>query len=159
LINWGGKLKKFARRLALTITAAAAVVAGLAAPAHAATNPYTAASACANDFGGSWFVVSDGHRAIVHNGVTIGDVYLTYNSATGYNCAVTIKRKYVGTATGTGVNLWVQGVADVAAYQDGSYKYYAAVKYHAAGRCVDYEGLMDDPGTVFAGRYYWGNCG
>jgi hypothetical protein len=158
MINWGGPLKKHVRRLAVTFTAATAVVTGLAAPANAATNPYTAASACAASFGGSWAGVSDGHRAIVHNGTTIGDVYLMYNSAAGTNCAVTIKRKYVGTATETGVNLWLQGVTEDMS-DSGTYKYYAAVEHAGAGRCAEYEGYMSDPSSVFAGRYSWGNCG
>ncbi|MFU8875789.1 hypothetical protein [Micromonospora sp. SL4-19] len=152
-------MRKFAQRLAVLVTSTAVVVGISAAPAQAATNPYTGPSACANDFGGSWTVVTDGHRAIKKGTATIGDVYLTYNSATGENCVATIKRIYVGTETLVGANLFIYAVAGYW-HDQGNYKYYAAVKYKAAGRCVKYEGYVRSGSVDYWGiRDYYENCG
>ncbi|MFF4779670.1 hypothetical protein ACFY05_43350 [Microtetraspora fusca] len=132
------------------------------APARAATNPYTPQSACANDFGGSWSSTTDGHRSVLTpTGAKWGDVYLMYNSATGYNCVATIKSAYVGTASYTFASIMVQGVAQW--YSEARYlKYYAAVQRPAGGKCVQYDaGIMNptDSGSASGGRHTWGNCG
>ncbi|WP_460806326.1 hypothetical protein [Micromonospora zhanjiangensis] len=99
-------MRRVARRLAISITAAAVATVALASPAQAASNPYSAAQACATDFGGSWASVSDGHRSITApDGTRVGDVYLMYNSGTGYNCVATIKRVAVGSSTGVSAGI------------------------------------------------------
>ncbi|WP_460491671.1 hypothetical protein [Dactylosporangium cerinum] len=127
----------------------------VATPAHAATNPYTAAQACHNDWGGSWVNVSDGHRTIVKGSTTIGNVYLMYNSAAGTNCVAVLKAASVGTATYVSAELEVQGGGTM--YMDyGNFKYYDTVEGNAAGKCVKYRGFMD---AYVGGRDTWGNCG
>lgn len=138
----------------------------IATPAQAATNPYSPQAACHNDFGGTWSTTTDGHRDVTDGaGKKLGDVYLMYNNATGYNCVTTIKSAYVGTASETDAGLAVQG--DTTYWDPASpphpYKYYAAVEHYAAGRCVEYLGFIYSPdysdlGT--GGRFdKWGNCG
>lgn len=154
-------MRRFLRRAAvLGLSVAAAGLLGTTT-ADAATNPYTAASACAADFGGSWVSVSDGHRVAMAGSTTVADVYLMYNRANGHNCVTTIKRVNVGTATSTEADLEVQRSGSVfGIVQSNPYKYYAAVDYAAAGQCVRYEG-----GTTYGGKWYYGsrttmgNCG
>jgi hypothetical protein len=156
-------LRNLARKIGLVATAATAAVTMIAAPAHAATNPYTAASACGQEFGGSWASVSDGHRAIYgYYGNKLGDVYLMYNSATGYNCVTTIKSAYVGEYTFVGAKLTVENGSTVEDYD--LYQYYAATKAPARGHCVKYSGSTEDmdapnDGEYSNGRSTWGNCG
>lgn len=134
---------------------------GFSPAAHAATNPYTPQEACNHQFGGTWTANSGGHRSVrTSSGLTWGDVYLMYNSATGYNCVATIKSAYVGTPSQTEASLWVQG--DPGWTRDiGSYSYYAAVQKKAAGKCVQYEGVIWNPSftdVATGGRYTWDNC-
>jgi len=152
-------MRVLARRLAISIASVAVAVAGFASPAHAATNPFTAAQACNNDFGGSWAYASDGHRTIsADDGTRVGDVYLMYNGATGYNCVVTLKAVAVGTSSGVSATLTVQGSGSFT--QSDNYKYYAAKQRSAVDTCVRYSGEILY-GTMWevAGRSTWGNCG
>ncbi|MEU4555424.1 hypothetical protein EV382_2846 [Micromonospora violae] len=148
-----------ARRLAVSIVAATVAAVGLASPARAATNPFTAAQACNNDFGGSWAYASDGHRSInASDGTKVGDVYLLYNGATGYNCVVTLKRVALGSTTGLAAGIRVEGGSWVE--DSGNYKYYAAIQRSAVDKCVMYRGeVMYFTSWQIAGRYSWGNCG
>ncbi|GIJ30148.1 hypothetical protein Vqi01_53100 [Micromonospora qiuiae] len=148
-----------ARRLAISILAATVATVTLAAPAQAATNPFTAAQACNNDFGGSWAHVSDGHRSITApNGTKVGDVYLMYNSASGNNCVATLKRVSVGTNSGVSAGIRVEGSSWV--YDPGNYKYYAAIQRSARDRCVMYSGeVLYGTSWQGNGRSSWGNCG
>ena len=152
-------MRVLARRLATSALAVAVAVTTFASPASAATNPFTAAQACNNDFQGSWASVSDGHRSITApNGTKVGDVYLMYNGATGDNCVVTLKRVAVGSYTGVAASLRVEGQSWVE--QSGSYKYYAAKKRSAVDACVMYAGdVLYGTSWQSAGRYTWGNCG
>lgn len=153
-------MRRFARRLAVSVMSAVVVVTTFASPAHAAGNPYTAASACNNDFGGSWANTTDGHRSITNpfTGAHMGDVYLMYNSATGYNCVTTIKSIYVGSATLVDANLTVQG--DGTYGESGYFKYYSAVQASANNTCVEYYGHIEQNGSLIVnGRWTWGNCG
>lgn len=153
-------VRDWARRLGM-MGAAAIAATTIATPAHASTNPYTGASACHTEFGGSWSYASDGHRQVkTDSGSVWGDVYLMYNSATGYNCVATIKSAYVGTLSGTGAMLYVKGGTDHWDYKD--YRYYAAVQWYASGKCVQYLGAVWDPNAAYlaeGSRDYWGNCG
>lgn len=152
-------MRGLARRLAATTLAATAAAVTLASPAQAASNPFTAAQACNNDFGGSWAHVSDGHRSIrASDGTLVGDVYLMYNSATAYNCVVTLKRVKVGSMTGVAAGIRVEGGSWVD--DSGNYKYYAAIQRSARDKCVMYRGeVLYFTSWQGAGRYSWGNCG
>ncbi|MEV4753725.1 hypothetical protein AB0J86_01225 [Micromonospora sp. NPDC049559] len=144
--------------MTVSILSAVTAVAAFGTPARAATNPFTPAQACNNDFGGSWYQASDGHRTISSGGSRVGDVYLMYNGASGYNCVVTLKAVAVGTATGVDARLRVEGSSW--AEQSGNYKYYAAVQRSAVDTCVMYEGdILNGTMWVGAGRTTWGNCG
>ncbi|GGM21230.1 hypothetical protein GCM10011608_02360 [Micromonospora sonchi] len=149
-------MRRFARRLAVSILSATVAAVTLAAPAQAA---FTAAQACNNDFGGSWAHVSDGHRSITTpSGTKVGDVYLMYNSASATNCVATIKRVSVGTNSGVSAGIRVEGSSW--AYDPGSYKYYAAIQRSARDKCVMYSGeVLYGTSWQSAGRYSWGNCG
>jgi hypothetical protein len=134
-------------------------------PAQAATNPYTPQEACNHQFGGSWSTTTDGHRSLttLDTGAKWGDVYLMYNSATGYNCVATIKTAYVGTATYTDAALSIQGETNLWQHEDyGRYSYYAATEGYASNRCVQYQGWIDNPSIsddAAGARLSWGNCG
>ncbi|WP_203916733.1 hypothetical protein [Rugosimonospora africana] len=131
----------------------------LASPAHAASNPYSAAQACSNDFGGSWASVTGGHQAITApDGTKVGDVYLMYNSGTGYNCVATLKSVAVGSATGVEAGIRVEGGSWV--YASGNFKYYETIQRSAVDKCVMYDGdVLYGTNWEGAGRYSWGNCG
>lgn len=152
-------VRRFARRLAISTLSATVAAVTLAAPAQAATNPFTAAQACNNDFGGSWANVTDGHRSITApDGTKVGDVYLMYNSATGYNCVATLKRVMVGSTTGVAAEIRVEGGSWVS--DSGNYKYYAAIQRSAVDKCVMYNGkVLYFTSWQSAGRLSWGNCG
>ncbi|TDC37841.1 hypothetical protein E1211_09155 [Micromonospora sp. 15K316] len=152
-------MRRTARRLAISILAATVAAVTLASPAQAATNPFTAAQACNNDFGGSWAYASDGHRTITaSDGTKVGDAYLMYNSATGYNCVATLKSVALGSLTGVSAGIRVEGGSWV--YDSGNYKYYAAIQRSARDKCVMYSGeVLYFTSWQGAGRYSWGNCG
>ncbi|NJP31578.1 hypothetical protein [Micromonospora thermarum] len=154
-------MRTLARRLSTSVLAVAVAVTTFGSPAHAA-NPYTPAEACNADFGGSWTQVSDGHRSIIaDDGTDLGDVYLMYNSATGYNCVTMIKVRAAGTATQikASIKVDVEGTTRVWVSDSGSYKYYAAVQRYARDMCVQYAGSALYGGYWQGnGRYTWGNC-
>lgn len=150
-------MRRIARRLAVLAVSVTAAMMAVATPAHAATNPYTAAEACSNDWGGSWANVSDGHRTILKGSTTIGNIYLMYNSAAGTNCVAVIKAVSIGTKTWMSAELEVQGNGGTAYIEYGDYAYYETARGYAAGSCVKYWGFMFD--DYAGGRGTWGNCG
>ena len=86
------------RPLRILLCAALAVLLAIPAAASAARNPYSAAGVC-----GLGYRVIDRHRLYATNPsngnrVLLATVVLTYNSAQGTNCAVTMKRYRVGKA-------------------------------------------------------------
>src|SRR5262245_20235409 len=90
-------------KLTRSIIVSAVALALLAVPsiASAAKNPYTAAGVC-----GAGYHVIDRHRMFAtdpSNGrqILLATVVLTYNPASGKNCAVTMKRYRVGLAAPT----------------------------------------------------------
>jgi hypothetical protein len=148
--------------MVVTCALAAIAVTGLSSPAHAAaTNPFTPAQACANDFGGQWAHANDGERPIKDKaGKVVGHVYLMYNGQTGENCVATIKRVNLGLPTRDSAMLEVQGGGTVFDGSMKGYKYYAAKKADARGKCVKYWGTIETDGYVYqGGRFTWGNCG
>ncbi len=154
-------MRNLARRLSTSVLAMAVAVAAFGSPAYAA-NPYTPASACNDEFGGSWTQVSDGHRSIIaDDGADLGDVYLMYNSTTGYNCVTMLKTKYAGTGSSIKASIKVdeEGTARDWHSDNGFYKYYAAVQRYGKGMCIQYWAS-----TLYGGfwqgngRDSWGNC-
>jgi hypothetical protein len=147
------------KRVVFTCAAVVAATTVAAAPAQAATNEYTPASACAEDEGGSWLPTVDGHRSITGpDGEVIGDVHLMWDAASGRNCVVTLKRVDVGTKTPTQASLQRQGEAPTD--EIGHYEYYAAVALDARDICVMYGGAMTYQGRdYFVEREQWENCG
>jgi hypothetical protein len=102
--------------------------------------------------------VTDGHRSIYAGGTKVGDVYLMYNGANGYNCVVTLKAVAIGTETGVAASLRVEGSSWIT--QSNSYKYYAARQRSAVDACVMYAGEVLYGTSWYAnGRHTWGNCG
>ncbi len=148
-------------RLGVVVAAALSAAAVSAPVASAAANPYTAAEACANDFGGSWSPASDGHREVKYGSAKWGDVYLMYNSSHA-NCVATIKAIDIGTPTYTEAWLWIHGNPNWTG-NAGPFKYYAAVEGTANNQCVQYQATIsrtaNGSGAYAKGaRFTWGNC-
>ncbi len=153
-------------RATIAISALMTALAFPSAPADAdiaVANPYSPASACRTDFGGTWTHVSDNHRDVVFlDGTKWGDVYLMWNDSTKENCVATIKRSFVGSATYTQASLLVEGSSW--RFDAKAYKYYAAVKAPACNKRVQYDGWMgaiaQELGPyAIGGRYTFGNGG
>ncbi|MFC8392220.1 hypothetical protein [Streptomyces sp. NPDC057238] len=88
-----------------------------------------------------------------NSGVSRGNVYLYYNSSTGYNCAATVKNSAgaYGTPTLTNVTLdrCKAGTSGSSCYSEkkvtdeGLYSYYAGpVSLSASDRCISIYGLI-----------------
>jgi hypothetical protein len=132
-----------------------------AAPAQAASNPYTPVGVC----GSSYSVI--GSMPITLSGTRMGTVYILYSSATGYNCVATIKSAYVGTSTFVSANV-SKSSEDPAGDADdhGNYQYYAVAKIYAAGSCIQYYGSVsrvkfanETPSNTGLAQSGWGHCG
>ncbi len=151
-------MRNTVRRVVVTCASVLAVMAVAGSPAHAETNPYTPASACAEDEGGRWVHMDDGHREIRGpKSEVIGDVYLMHDRGTGKKCAVTIKRVDIGKETWTQASLQLQGGEP--SDEIAPYKYYAAVSLDARNRCVMYAGAMVyNGGEYWVERERWDNC-
>ena len=166
----------YGRMRTLRILVCAALLALLAVPsaAGAKTNPYTAAGVC-----GPGYKVIDRHRMYATdpsngNPVLLAAVVLTYNSARGTNCAVTMKRYRVGKKKRVfGDHLSVSLAArplgpDTADGDAGEFKYFAGPVYvPARNRCVQWGGaatlLMPDnfvPRGYYNSAYQsrWEHC-
>ncbi|MCF3961734.1 spore-associated protein A [Streptomyces fuscigenes] len=118
------------------VLAAGASVAGLAVvAAPAASAAPTAAAASYNGACGSGYTVVN--SAAVG---TSGTIFLTYSSATGDNCVVTVRN-----APGATINMYA-GIAihnGLIKYDNGQYTTYAGPVYlSAAGKCVDWIGVI-----------------
>lgn len=86
---------------------------------------------------------------------TLGTVYLTYNSATGKNCVVTV-RATPGAATYMAAAVELAGDSSSAVVDQGDYTTYAGPVYlYAPGSCIDWEGQI---GSVYTGEEY-SHCG
>lgn len=150
------------RRLAVVASAVLAVVGVAGTPALAATNPYTPQEACNGDYGGSWVVVSDGSRPVVTDGGDrYGTVYLLYNAANGWNCAATMKTKFIGTSTLVRASLSIEGDIYQSRGRGDYFKYYETFAYPAKGKCVGYYGSIlapDASDEARGGRDEQKNC-
>jgi hypothetical protein len=151
------------RRLAVLATAVLSVVVVADAPALAAANPYTPQEACAEDYGGSWSVVSDGSRPVrIDSGAQWGTVYLLYNSANGWNCTATMKSQFVGTRSLVGATLWIEGDSYQSRGRGGYFQYFETFAYPARGKCVAFSGTILAPNgsnEATGGRAEMKNCG
>ncbi len=68
------------------------------------------------------------------------------NAGSGRNCAVVMKRAWVGTPTYTGVSIKKRGRFAPWVVDDGMFRYYAGPVYrHARGQCVRFEASVDFP--------------
>jgi len=113
------------------------------AAADAKRNPYTAAEVC-----GPGYKVIDRHKLVDSNhGKLLAELVLTYNSATGKNCAVNLKRYRVGLGRKYEdwmyVQLHTRPLRDPAnsATDKDDFKYYAGPIYvYARDKCVMWGG-------------------
>jgi hypothetical protein len=134
--------------MAIAGTSAALLVTGLAitaAPAQAATNPYTATQVCGSSY-----------SEIDRFDTTYVDVILMWNGTN--NCAVALKRgSAAGTSTRTGVFLEAQrGGYDE---DEGSFTWYAGPVYvYGVGRCVIWGGYTKNPGIYGNEDKSWSHC-
>lgn len=123
-------------------TALASMIA-LAAPASAATNPYTAKDACGSSY-----------HELDHQEITGAVVYLMYNGTN--NCVATIKTANIGKKTETEAILEVKTNPQGFYYDDDNYAYYAAISMPAAGHCIKWGGMEID--SIWESSI-WDHCG
>ena len=131
------------RRLSLIGCAVALVASALPATAAAKRDPYTAEQVC-----GAGFYKIDKHRLYTGSSHTtlLAATFLLYNGTTGRNCAVTMKRRFIGKPTSTGVSLKVKGKRRPWVVDQDAYKYYAGPVYRTApGRCVRWGATVSTP--------------
>ena len=131
------------RCLSLTAGAVALMAIALPAAASAERNPYTAVQVC-----GAGFYKIDKHKLYSGSRYTtlLATTFLLYNGSTGKNCAVTMKRQFIGKPTSTGVSLKIKGKKRPWVVDQDMYKYYAGPVYRsAAGRCVRWGATVSTP--------------
>jgi len=153
------QVRKLARRLAIfgmSMVSALATVTAIGSPAQAYTNPFRAASACTSEFGGEWTALTDNHREIDDDsGTAVGDVYVMRNSATRFDCAVTLLRD-AGVEHWLSVMLGIQGASGTDyPHKSGYSEYYVAVQGYVGYKCVAYWGSVD---SSSASRAKWASC-
>jgi len=131
------------RRVSLILCAVALVAIAYPTAASAKRNPYTAVEVC-----GAGFYKIDKHKLFSGSRHTthLATTFLLYNDSTGQNCAVTMKRHYIGEPTTTGVSLKVKGKKRPWVVDQDAFKYYAGPVYRTApGRCVRFGGTVSTP--------------
>jgi hypothetical protein len=157
------------RLLPLTVLVALLVLPGSAGAAR--NNPYTAAGVC-----GAGFKPIDRRQLVDSNfGVRLATVVLTYNTATGRNCVVVLKRYRVGQTSRYGDRLYAQlytrplrNPANLG-HDQGNFRYYAGPVYVTApGKCVQWGGgasLLVPANWTPRGQFHsafrsrWSHCG
>ncbi|MGC0414226.1 hypothetical protein RKD37_000547 [Streptomyces ambofaciens] len=142
-------MKRSMQAVGATLTAVAAVGAGLLVTAPAAGAASAGATASYNGVCGS------GYKVVNSMPIgTTGTVYLTYNSSTGKNCTVTIRNK---TGTPTYMVAYVRNVDSSEDQTDaGEFTSYAGPVYaFARGACVEWGGVIDN----LQAWNYGSNCG
>lgn len=142
-------MKHSMKTVGASLTAVVAVGAGLLAAAPAAGAATTGATASYNGVCGS------GYKVV--NSMPIGGagtVYLTYNSASGKNCTVTVRNS---TGSPTYMVAYVRNIdSGEDQYDEGEYRSYAGPVYVSArGACVEWGGVI---GNLQAWNY-GSNCG
>jgi hypothetical protein len=131
------------RGLVLAVCAVALSAIAQPAAASAKRNPYTAEQVC-----GAGFYKIDKHKLYSGSRHTtlLATTFLLYDGASGRNCAVTMKRRYIGRPTTTGVSLKVKGKRRPWVVDQGPFKYYAGPVYRKApGRCVRWGATVSTP--------------
>lgn len=142
-------MKRSMQAVGATLTAVGAIGAGLLATAPAAGAATAVAAASYNGVCGS------GYKVVNSMPIgTVGTVYLTYSSATGKNCTVTLRNK---TGTPTYMVAYVRNVDSSEDQVDaGEYRSYAGPVYaFARGACVEWGGVVDN----LQAWNYGSNCG
>jgi hypothetical protein len=145
------------RGVSLVVCAAAVIALAQPAAASAKRNPYTAKRVC-----GAGFSTIDSHRLYSGSSHTtlLATSFLLYDGATGRNCAVTIKRRFIGRPTTTGVSLKVKGKRRPWVVDQDAYKYYAGPVYRKApGRCVRWGATVSTPFGADTYISPFGHCG
>jgi len=109
-----------------------------ASPAAAIKNPYTATGVC-----GAGYSVIDRHKLYdTHpdgRRIHLADMVLTYNTATGKNCAVTMKRFRVGKPDYMWISIQTRRAGDGNSAQN--LQYFAGPSYvFARHRCIVWHG-------------------
>jgi hypothetical protein len=131
------------RGLSLIVGAVGLIAIAHPASASAKRNPYTAEQVC-----GAGFYTIDRHKLFSGSRHTthLATTFLLYNGASGRNCAVTMKRRFIGRRTTTGVSLKVKGRRRPWVVDQGAFKYYAGPVYRTApGRCVRWGATVSTP--------------
>jgi hypothetical protein len=131
------------RGLSLVVCAVALIAIAHPATASAKRNPYTARQVC-----GAGFHRIDAHKLYSGSRYTthLATTVLLYNGATDENCAVTMKRRFIGRPTTTGVSLKVKGKRRPWVVDQDAFKYYAGPVYRRApGRCVRWGATVSTP--------------
>jgi hypothetical protein len=131
------------RRLLFIVCAVTILAIALPATASAKGNPYTAEQVC-----GAGFYKIDRHRLYSGSSHTnlLAATFLLYNASSGKNCAVTMKRRFIGKPTYTTVSLKVKGKKRPWVVDYGQFKYYAGPVYRTApGRCVRWGATVSTP--------------
>ncbi|HVK24049.1 MAG TPA: hypothetical protein VM677_22065 [Actinokineospora sp.] len=145
----------------------AAMAGALTFTAAAPASAHSASDAIRYGCGSGFSVVPDGTRLVKTSaGLTWGNVYLAYNSATGYNCVVTNKTYYHDTPSEVSASLTVDGVGAFGAPVTYTYTlpgvlHWVSVDHYAAGHCVKFSGKIWNPAhTAYAtgARTTFGNC-
>ncbi|SOD85179.1 hypothetical protein SAMN06272765_2585 [Streptomyces sp. Ag109_G2-15] len=129
----------------------------------------TAPSASAAGYGCSGSLV-DNHPIRTTENVTYGNLYLYYDSSTGYNCAVAVKNSAggAGTASKTTVSIFrcTAGAStgdacttDASDDDSGNYSSYAGpVKVYAPNRCIRLYANIWHPTNGWIASYWGGNA-
>jgi hypothetical protein len=124
--------RRIRRRLISILALCTAVNAAVAATpgTAAAANPYTARQVC-----GAGYQERATYYVTTGSGARWGDLVLMWSASARKNCAVVLKRVYIGTATATHVMLSVND--GDRAMDEGSYRYYAGpIRLSAYQKCV-----------------------
>jgi uncharacterized membrane protein len=144
--------------LAALVVSATALVAVQSTPAYAHSRSDAVLYGCGSGYG----IVSEGLRDVkTSDGTVYGEVILTYNASNGYNCVVTRKTAYHGTASRTAAILKLSSSGTFHKADDNA-EHWESVKAYGAGQCAQYWGYVDSPSgssSALGGRFYWGNCG
>ncbi|GGZ10760.1 spore-associated protein A [Streptomyces olivaceoviridis] len=118
--------------------------------------PAASAAASYNGACGSGYSVVNSARIS-----TLGTVFLTYNSSTGYNCAVAI-RDTPDTSSPEQMIVRLQRTNDVysAKVDSGNYSSYAGPVYvNGVGACMDWTGIIVKNNLAYVGEGKATNCG
>lgn len=141
--------------IATAIAAASLVISAPAAPA------YAGGYGCTGSAVGTWTIYETDTIPVV----AVGDIHLYYDSSTGWNCAVNVKRSsyvFYGLATNMYIHMNNSAyddnhIANNFASDSGMYKYYAGpVRVYGKNMCIWVSaGIADNsgPNSDYANYY------